>query len=85
LSINSADISISRSKLLDLAVPVSKISSLSCVEFAGIVADNPDCQIELKTSHSEIINDHNSLQKEERSYEDITPIRKTDNIIVQRN
>lgn len=85
LSINSADTSISRSKQLESAVPASKISSLSSGEFVGIVADNPDCKIELKTFHSEIINDHDALKKEQESYEDIPVIRKIDNSMVQRN
>lgn len=85
LSINSADTSISRSKQLESAVPASKISSLSSGEFVGIVADNPDCKIELKTFHSEIINDHDSLKKEQEVYVDIAPIRKIDNTMVQRN
>lgn len=85
LSINSGDTSISRSKQLESAVPPSKISSLSSGEFVGIVADNPDCKIELKTFHSEIINDHDALKQEQDNYQDIIPIRKIDNAIVQRN
>ena len=85
LSINSADISISRSKQLESAVPASKISSLSSGEFVGVVADNPDCKIELKTFRSEIINDHDAIKREQDSYQDIAVIRKIDNSIVQRN
>lgn len=85
LSINSADTSISRSKQLESAVPASKISSLSSGEFVGIVADNPDCKIELKTFYSEIINDHDALKREQDTYQEIAVIRKIDNIIVQRN
>jgi TusA-related sulfurtransferase len=85
LSINSADTSISRSKQLESAVPASKISSLSSGEFVGIVADNPDCKIDLKTFHSEIINDHQALRKEQESYQDIASIRKIDSSIVQKN
>jgi len=85
LSINSTDTSISRSKQLESAVPPSKISSLSSGEFVGVVADNPDCKIELKTFHSQILNDHDALSKEESSYKEIAPIRKIDNSMVQRN
>ncbi|WP_163397862.1 conjugal transfer protein MobC [Flavobacterium fluviatile] len=85
LSINSADISISRSKQLESAVPASKISSLSSGEFVGVVADNPDCKIELKTFHSEIINDHDALKKEQEAYLEIAPVRRIDTVIVQRN
>lgn len=85
LSINSGDTSISRSKQLESAVPASKISSLSSGEFVGLVADNPDCKIELKTFHSEIINDHDALKREQETYQEIGVIRKIDNTRVQRN
>ena len=85
LSINSGDTSISRSKQLESAVPPSKISSLSSSEFVGMVADDPDCKIELKTFHCEIVNDHDALKKEEDHYKDIAVIRKIDTAMVQRN
>lgn len=85
LSINSGDTSISRSKQLESAVPPSKISGLSSGEFVGMVADDPDCKIKLKTFHSEIVNDHEALKKEQDSYVDIPVIRKVDNSMVQRN
>lgn len=85
LSINSGDTSISRSKQLESAVPTSKISSLSSGEFVGMIADDPDCKIELKTFHCEIINDHKALTKQEANYKDIAVIRKIDTAMVQRN
>ena len=85
LSINSQDTSISRSKQLEAAVPPSKISSLSSGEFVGMVADDPDCKIELKTFHCEIINDHEALKKEQDGYLPIPIIKKLDNSIIQRN
>jgi hypothetical protein len=85
LSINSGDTSISRSKQLESAVPPSKISSLSSGEFVGMVADDPDCKIELKTFHCEIVNEHEALKKEEDHYKDIPVIRKIDTAMVQRN
>lgn len=84
-SINSSDTSISRSKQLETAVPPSKISALSSGEFVGMVADDPDCKIDLKAFHSEIINDHEALKKEQVSYRAIKVIRKLDNNMVQRN
>jgi hypothetical protein len=68
ISINSRDTSISRSKQLELAIPQSKISSLSSGEFVGMVADNPDQKIELKTFCAEILNDHIALAKEQQTY-----------------
>ncbi|TDW47759.1 type IV secretory system conjugative DNA transfer VirD4/TraG family protein [Flavobacterium sp. 270] len=85
VSINSADTSISRSRQLEAAVPPSKISSLSSGEFVGMTADNPDCKIELKTFHSEIVNDHEVLRKEEQGYKEIPPVRKLDNAMIQQN
>ena len=58
---------------------------MSSGEFVGMVADDPDCKIELKTFHSEIINDHEVLQKEQQNYKEIAVIRKLDNSTVQRN
>ncbi len=85
LSINSSDTSVSRSKQLEYAVPISKISSLSSGEFVGIVADNPDCKIELKTFHSNIINDHDALKKEEQLYREIDPVRIINNTMIESN
>ncbi|UCS95758.1 YWFCY domain-containing protein [Echinicola marina] len=84
-SINSGDTSISRSKQLEAAIPPSKISGLSSGEFVGMVADNPDCRIDLKAFHCEIINDHQALKKEEQNYQDIEVVRKLDTSMVQRN
>ena len=53
LSINRSDTSLSKSKQLELAIPPSKISSLSSGEFVGMVADNPTHKIELKNSKSD--------------------------------
>lgn len=85
LSINSQDTSISRSKQLEAAVPPSKISGLSSGEFVGMVADDPDNKIELKTFHCEIINNHEALKKEQDDYQPIPVIRKLENSMVQRN
>jgi hypothetical protein len=85
LSINRSDTSISKSKQLEAAVPPSRISSLSSGEFVGIVADNPDCKIELKTFHCEIVNDHAALKKEIDSYVQLPEVRKINGAIVERN
>jgi len=85
LSINASDTSISRSKQFESAVPPSKISGLSSGEFVGMVADDPDCKIDLKAFHSEILNDHDALKKEQDAYKDIQVIRKLDNTMVQGN
>jgi len=85
VSINSNDTSISQSKQLDLAIPASKISSLSSGEFVGLVADEPNQKIELKTFHCAVINDHEALQKEQHGYKAIPIIRKITNAIIQKN
>lgn len=84
-SINRMDTSISRSKQLESAVPASKISALSSGEFVGMVADDPDNKIELKTFHSSLINDHTFLQSEQKNYKPIPQIRRIDNSMIQRN
>lgn len=85
LSINSSDTSITRSRQLESAVPASKISTLSSGEFVGITADDPNCRIELKAFHCDIINNHEALKKEQDSYQIIAPVRTINNSIVQRN
>lgn len=70
-SINSSDISISKSTQMDYAIPASKIAALSSGEFVGIVADNPDQKIKLKMFHSEIQNDHKAIAAEEKGYKPI--------------
>jgi hypothetical protein len=85
LSINRTDTSISKSKQLEAAVPASRISALSSGEFAGMVADNPDCKIDLKAFHCEIINDHDALNQEIAGYQEIPEVRPINNAIVQRN
>ncbi|MBE8723443.1 conjugal transfer protein MobC [Flavobacterium hungaricum] len=85
LTINSSDTSISLSRQLESAVPPSKISTLSSGEFVGMTADNPDCRIELKTFHCEIINDHEKIKKETDNYKEIPIIQNIGNVIVQKN
>ncbi|WP_074961606.1 TraM recognition domain-containing protein [Flavobacterium akiainvivens] len=76
LSINSNDTSVSHSRQLDSAIPPSRIATMSSGEFVGIVADEPDCPIELKAFHAQIQNDHAALKAEETAYKDIEPVRK---------
>ena len=78
ISINSSDTSVSKSVQLDYAVPASKISGLSSGEFVGMVADDPDNKIDLKTFHSAIQNDHDAIKKEEESYQPIPLVREVD-------
>lgn len=85
ISINSNDTSISKSKQLEQAIPASTIASLSSGEFVGMVADNPDQVINLKSFHCKIQNDHESLQKEAEEYQSIPQIRNVDNAIIQWN
>ncbi|MGO4875571.1 conjugal transfer protein MobC [Pedobacter psychrotolerans] len=75
-SINSSDISISKSTQMDYAIPASKISALSSGEFVGIVADNPEQKIKLKMFHCEIHNDHKAIAAEEAYYKPIPIIEK---------
>jgi protein-S-isoprenylcysteine O-methyltransferase Ste14 len=85
LSINRNDTSISRSKQLESAVPVSTISSLSSGEFVGMVADNPEERIAMKSFHCEIINDHTALADEEKNYQTVPQIKPVQQAVVQRN
>jgi hypothetical protein len=85
ISVNSSDTSVSRSTQLELAVPASKISALSSGEFVGMVSDDPDQKIALKVFHSEILNDHAAIRKEEQSYDEIPLVRKVTPEEIQEN
>lgn len=85
ITINRTDTSMSRSTQLDSAIPASKIAALSSGEFVGMVADNPDQKIDLKVFHSEILNDHEALRKEEEKYKPIPPVRKISVNEIQEN
>jgi len=76
MTINSSDTSTTKATQLDYAIPAAKIAALSSGEFVGIVADNPDCKIQLKVFHSEIQNDHEAIKAEEDCYKPIPIITK---------
>lgn len=84
-SINSSDISISRSTQMDYAVPASKIASLSSGEFVGIVADNPEETIKLKMFHCEIQNDHEDIAREVEGYVEIPRPREVGIVEIMEN
>ncbi|MBB6271895.1 hypothetical protein HDF26_002352 [Pedobacter cryoconitis] len=73
-SINSSDISISKSTQMDSAIPASKIASLSSGEFVGVVSDNPEQKINLKMFNCAIQNDHKAIAAEESAYQDIPTV-----------
>lgn len=73
-NINSNDTSFTKSTQLEYAIPASKISRLSSGEFVGVVADNPDCKIDLKMFHAEIQNDFKAISEEESKYKEIPVI-----------
>lgn len=85
MSVSSSDISLSVSRQLDMAVPTSTISSLSSGEFVGVVADNPEQKIALKAFHSEIENDHQKLQREEKGFKALPKVRELDQEEVDAN
>jgi hypothetical protein len=84
-SINASDISITKSKQLEYAIPASRIASLSSGEFVGFVADNPDQRIPQKIFHCELQNDHEALAKEAAMFKDIPAVRKVSAEDIQEN
>jgi len=83
--VNSGDTSVSYSRQLDEAIPVSTIASLSSGKFVGMVADNPDQKITLKAFHAEIINDDEAIRKEEERYKPFPIIRTVTPELVRNN
>jgi hypothetical protein len=84
-SVNAMDTSVSKSTQLDYAIPASKIAGLSSGEFVGMVADDPDNKIELKTFHNEIQNDHEAISREEQAYQEIPAVRAIDSSAIWLN
>lgn len=76
ISINRTDTSVSKSTQLDSAIPPSRIATLSSGEFVGMVADDPKQKIDLKIFHSEIVNDHEAINKEMKAYKPIPEVRQ---------
>jgi hypothetical protein len=76
VSVSADDTSVSTSSQLEMAIPASRIASLSSGEFVGMVADNPDEKIDLKIFHCEILNDHKAIAEEVRGYKPIPDVRK---------
>ncbi|SMD01212.1 conjugal transfer protein MobC [Pedobacter nyackensis] len=85
MSINSSDISISKSTQMDYAIPASKIATLSSGEFVGIVADSPDEKIPQKMFHGEIQNDHQTISDEEANYKSLPLIQVVTDEDVREN
>jgi hypothetical protein len=83
MTINSNDTSISKATQLDYAIPASKIAALSSGEFVGMVADNPEQEIELKMFHSRIQNDHEAIAQEEAGYKLIPVVELVSEEMVQ--
>lgn len=84
-TVNSSEVSRTYSRQLDLAVPVSRIATLSSGEFVGMVADEPSCPIDLKTFHGKIIQDHRALQREEKHFQKFPAVRRVDRGEIRRN
>jgi hypothetical protein len=85
MSVNSNDTSVSHSKQLESAIPPSRIASLSSGVFVGMTADDPQQRIDLKIFHSEIVNDHDRLQQEQKKYQPLPVVREVNASIVQAN
>ena len=69
---------------MEQAIPAATIASLSSGEFVGMVADNPDQIINLKSFHCKIINNHHDLKNEAEGYQPIPEICKIDNGVIRR-
>jgi len=85
ITLSRQDISISKSKQLESAIPPSRIATLSSGEFVGMVADDPDQPIALKVFHNKIINDTDTLNAEAKAYKQIPHIRKISETEIQDN
>ena len=77
VSYNSKDTSTSQGQQLDLALPASKIATLSSGEFVGITADSPLQPLPLKPFHARLVVDFKAIQREESTWQP-PPVIRTD-------
>ncbi|TAN15091.1 MAG: hypothetical protein EPN37_10540 [Chitinophagaceae bacterium] len=54
-------------------------------KFVELKGNDIEHKIPLKAFHSEIINDHAAIRKEEESYKDIPSVREVDAAAIQQN
>ena len=80
VSTNSRDSSTSQGQQLDLALPASKIATLSSGEFVGITADSPQQPLPLKPFYARVVADFDAIHREESTWQpvpvvhgDVTP------------
>jgi TraM recognition site of TraD and TraG/YWFCY protein len=85
VSNNSKDSSVSESQQLDLALPASKIATLSSGEFVGITADSPDHLLPLKAFHAQIMLDQVVREHEKGGRGGIPEVRLVKKHDVQAN
>ena len=79
VSTNKRGISTSQSLQLDLAMPASKIATLSSGEFVGVTADSPDQPMSLKACHC-----HVKLEHEPPSYNAPIPTKKVPQEVIDK-
>ncbi len=85
ISVNRTDTSFSKSSQMDFAIPQAKISGLSSGEFVGMVADDPDRKIKLKTFHCEIINDNLKLERGKSRFLELPVVRMVTAQMIEEN
>jgi hypothetical protein len=85
LSINSSDTSVNKSRQLGSAIPASTMATLSSGEFVGIVSDNPQEKIDLKTFHCQLFPDHSFIGKDQLTNGNIPVIKPIDQAMVLNN
>lgn len=85
VSTNSRDSSTSQTQQLDLAMPASKIATLSSGEFVGITADSPSQPMALKAFHSHILIDDKAIEQEEAAWQPLPEIRTVTPEIIDYN
>jgi type IV secretory pathway TraG/TraD family ATPase VirD4 len=85
ISTNSRDSSTSQTQQLDLAMPASKIATLSSGEFVGITADSPTQPMQLKAFHSHILIDDKAIAQEASAWQPLPEVRPVTPEIVESN
>jgi hypothetical protein len=81
LTVNSSDMSVSRSEQMTRSVDAATIANLSSGEFVGIVADDPDMEVRFKAFHARIVKERQRVVKSVK----MPIVRQVDAAMVEAN
>lgn len=82
---NSSDTTFSRTRQMGPAISPASVATLSSGQFLGIVADDPETELDLKAFHAKVINDRKALDKERDKWVELPVVKQIDAEAVNKN